>query len=420
MEPIRTTEPERLRDLRECAARELLADNKPEEAAELLAAAGSFDALAELIREQAGSLLQQGRNRTLSAWIDELPDAIATGGWMRYRRGMALALSEPASAHAHLVGAYGRFRAEADAEGLYRCWSAIFAGIFHLRDAPRSATEWVAAFAELRRDFPSYPSTETANWCAGAMFMAPVMTRGRGPESASWRKEANQSPFWVFSIAGKLDRGASGLGSGLEHQQADPARGCQTAVVVADLSHPDVRASALVLGSRHAVERSRPHGAQERCRVLEANGVLSFDEDVDRRANAAQALDDAGVDAAVNQPVRLPVLLADFDLGAELVLADGGEAQTHGGVVADDLLVDELEDVVGEIGHGGGVSPIAGELSIRSAREHQRCAPGTTNTLRVGSYATATRRRCGGAAGQAPRSRRWPPATSSLFATAAR
>jgi len=113
--------------------------------------------------------------------------------------------------------------------------------------------------------------------------------------------------------------GAGDLRVGVEDEESHSARRDDRALVVADDDLPELRAPPAGNGRRRRMKRPVTNGADERCVVLEPDDVLTCGHRVERGADRRERLDDACVDASVDDPLRLAMARPNLDRGGDLV-----------------------------------------------------------------------------------------------------
>ncbi len=140
-----------LRDLQRRTGELLLAEGLLERAMPLLREARAWGPLALGIEGCASSLLRQGRDATLRAWIESIPEQKRRGRpWLRYWLGCARLVTQPGEARAEVEAAFASFDRRGDVEGRLLALSAIVESHF-LAASDLSALDpwldrWLAAF----------------------------------------------------------------------------------------------------------------------------------------------------------------------------------------------------------------------------------------------------------------------------------
>jgi DNA-binding SARP family transcriptional activator len=179
-------------NVRRAAAHALAEAGQPEPAAALLAEAGAWDDLAQLVLHWAPLLEHEGRHATIAAWIDRLPrDRIESDGWLSDWAGEARLPMTPAVARLHLIRALDLFEESADGIGAYLAWAGATEAILHDFSAPQATLdESIARMRELNRRFPNFPSAEIECRVAQAMYLALSRRSNAREEIALWRNRA--------------------------------------------------------------------------------------------------------------------------------------------------------------------------------------------------------------------------------------
>ena len=180
-----------LADIRRAAAHALAEAGQPEPAAALLAEAGAWDDLAQLVLYWAPALEHEGRHATIAAWIDRLPqDRVQSKGWLSFWAGEARLPLAPAAARPFLMCALDEFESKDDV-GAYLAWAGATEAILHDFAAPQAALdESIARMRELDRRFPDLPSAEIECRVAQAMYLALSRRSNDREEIALWRRRA--------------------------------------------------------------------------------------------------------------------------------------------------------------------------------------------------------------------------------------
>ena len=117
--------PDELQALRLAAAAILDADGEPDAAAGLLVEAKGFEALGDLIRRRAVTLVDEGRFGTLSKWLAALPRTlVADDAWLSFYAGETRVWNgEPEDALPFFTRAFELFASQRDTAAQYLAWS---------------------------------------------------------------------------------------------------------------------------------------------------------------------------------------------------------------------------------------------------------------------------------------------------------
>jgi len=150
-----------LGQIRERAARLLLAAGQPEAAADLLIALKDWPLLGEQIVAQGRAFLRQGRSLTLLQWLEALPSPFRNAEpWLCYWFGRCLMDRSPARARVELARAFEGFEARGEAAGSMLAWSMVISAIVLDWDKQSELDEWITRFDRLLERYPDYPSPE--------------------------------------------------------------------------------------------------------------------------------------------------------------------------------------------------------------------------------------------------------------------
>jgi LuxR family maltose regulon positive regulatory protein len=179
---------ETINSLRCRAARSLLDDGQPEEAATLFIQANNLPALKSLITEQASLLLKQGRFQTLAGWLNQLPDAmIMADPWLLYWQGMCLMLRAPLRAKHYLNLALEVFEQREDRTGLYITMLGVADSLSYGFDSFTGYDLWIDTMEGLlAREQPPLPP-EIEIKIAIMMLAALALRQPKHPRTGNWR-----------------------------------------------------------------------------------------------------------------------------------------------------------------------------------------------------------------------------------------
>jgi ATP/maltotriose-dependent transcriptional regulator MalT len=181
--------PARLVEVRMAAARLLAASGAIPEAAALLRDAGAHAELGTLLEERAGQLLDEGRAATLRDFLLGLPpEAMGSRPWLSYWLGMSWMGQNQGDARRALERARDAFLARADAAGAYLACAALLDSYVYDWTEFRPLEHELAAFEELRRRWPEFPSEEVAARVACSVYGALLSIRPDDPSLAGWQE----------------------------------------------------------------------------------------------------------------------------------------------------------------------------------------------------------------------------------------
>src|SRR6266508_2575049 len=163
------------------------------EAGQLDAAAGLFrdatdwEGLTRLIESRAPELLRHRRSRTILQWLAAVPEQrLARAPWLLYWRGRCQMLFAPGLAREDLERALPLFRSRHDAVGAFLTWSAVADSYPYESRDMHPLDDWVPVLAELRREFPQFPSAAVEEQVATSMFVALSWRQPGHPDMTTW------------------------------------------------------------------------------------------------------------------------------------------------------------------------------------------------------------------------------------------
>jgi len=130
-------------------------------AGELLADAGLMPQLAALALRHAPMVLQQGRYRTLSDLLGQLPTAVLNADpWLLFWAGTSRMALDPGNARLYFEPALTLFQAHDNAAGCYLAWSSIVDCIYFESRDYRPLTHWLEMLDTLRARYPAFPDAQ--------------------------------------------------------------------------------------------------------------------------------------------------------------------------------------------------------------------------------------------------------------------
>lgn len=178
----------RVARLRERSAELLHGRGEFEEALELFAAAGCFDAAADVIVSQASQLVASGRHRTLARWLQLLPsNRVQTDAWLTYWLATSLVPFQTVEAHEQFARAHRLFRDSGERSGeLLAATGAIEAILAHANsNLPLDA--WIPILEPHLSDAALKSPDQTRAWYA---FLQAALHRRPGhpkvPQGIAW------------------------------------------------------------------------------------------------------------------------------------------------------------------------------------------------------------------------------------------
>lgn len=178
-----------IRVLRRRAAALLVETGHVDNAADLLIAAGAWDALIRLILQQASSHISQGRSLVVAQWISAIPEETRDGiPWLGYWFGVCRLPCAPVGARHVLERVYARFTEMNDLSGRYLAWCAIVDTFVFEWGNFTPVLRWLEESERLQASPP--PNEQIAQRFAAAMFMAQMNARPQREFMAPWERHA--------------------------------------------------------------------------------------------------------------------------------------------------------------------------------------------------------------------------------------
>jgi DNA-binding SARP family transcriptional activator len=144
---------EDLRALRHKAAILLEDEGKIDDVAALYIRSGMWKNLSELVLNNAGAFLDQGRSKTVQEWLDRVPhEVLHTNPWLSYWNGLCRIFYSPHDARQSLEEAYQAFYKKKDLTGRLLTWAAIVDSyIFEFKEY-KALDFWLEEINGLNRD----------------------------------------------------------------------------------------------------------------------------------------------------------------------------------------------------------------------------------------------------------------------------
>ena len=185
----RFTSPQ-LTQIKTQAAQILEQANRPEQAVALYMEAADWQAATQLILQQAPALITQGRNHTITNWINALPqDITQETPWLLFWRGVSRIPFSPPEARNSLERALAMFDTQQDYTGAMLSWSAIVdtyaLSVVRIQPLDR----WIQWLTERMEIFANLPIDIQAR-VASSMASALHLRQPQHPEHAAWTERA--------------------------------------------------------------------------------------------------------------------------------------------------------------------------------------------------------------------------------------
>lgn len=164
------------------AAQLLEQSGQIEDAARLYGEAGGRDGLARMVVRNAQEFLLQGRSKPVEEWLSAIPADLADNDpWLLYWRGLCSFPVDMPRTRKYLEQALVLFKAKEDSAGSFLSWASIV-DTYVFGDEWKHLDDCIAAFEELRRSFPSYPSPDTELVVSSRMLMSLTLRKTDQPQ----------------------------------------------------------------------------------------------------------------------------------------------------------------------------------------------------------------------------------------------
>jgi LuxR family maltose regulon positive regulatory protein len=178
-------------ELKRQAAAILIKANQPAAAVQLLQEAEDWDGLAELIENEAPTLISQGRNQVLEAWIRSLPENhLESRPWLLYWLGNARIMYDPHESCDLLEKSFYIFKESADYTNMFRAWAGMSDAIFYCLSGYQRYDSWLALFEELYEKYSSYITGDIELQVTGGVLNAIIHRQPYHPDYESWVQQA--------------------------------------------------------------------------------------------------------------------------------------------------------------------------------------------------------------------------------------
>jgi LuxR family maltose regulon positive regulatory protein len=161
------------REWRTRASALLAESGQVEDAFALACEARNWEAAASLVLGHAARLFEQGRVRTLLAWIDGMqPEVVAHAPWLDFWAAVALAARSPALSRARFEGSYARFLPIGDDVALTLCCGGILATSYWEFDNLAMLDPWIDRLLALLDKGIAFPTPEAELRVHAALLFA--------------------------------------------------------------------------------------------------------------------------------------------------------------------------------------------------------------------------------------------------------
>jgi hypothetical protein len=182
---------EEFASIRRAAAALLEQAGYVEDAAILLREAGDWKGLSRLILSRAGSMVAQGRYRTVLDWLGALPKEVLDGDpWLLYWKGVCLMPFSPSESRARFEEAFRTFEVRRDATGVFQSWAGVVESIILPMENLTPLDGWISLLTSLLEKYGGLPSDEIGDEVTCSMYRA--LSYRQQPRAAveSWTPRA--------------------------------------------------------------------------------------------------------------------------------------------------------------------------------------------------------------------------------------
>jgi DNA-binding SARP family transcriptional activator len=174
------------------AAALLEAADRIEDAAALFSDIGDHPSLTRLILAHAASLVAQGRNRMLEAWLGRLPEnTVQETPWLLYWLGACRMPFDPVGSRSLIERSFEQFWERKDPAGAFLSWSLIIDNLCMYLNDFKALDAWIDSFDRITKRFPSFPTPEIEARAVTSLLGGLYMRRVDHPEIEAWVKKAS-------------------------------------------------------------------------------------------------------------------------------------------------------------------------------------------------------------------------------------
>lgn len=150
-----------LKTLQEKAAAILEANNKVEDAVEVLLRIHDWPGIVSLILRHAFDFAGQGRYRTLLDWIEKIPEeTVEQEPWLHYWIGVCRSSYSPLEGIVHFENAYKLFRVRRDSLGTFLSLSGMIESIIYSANTFKPLDKVISLIDEALKEFRNFPSSD--------------------------------------------------------------------------------------------------------------------------------------------------------------------------------------------------------------------------------------------------------------------
>jgi LuxR family maltose regulon positive regulatory protein len=190
--------PSKISTIEKNTAKLLEENGEIEDALRLFLDAKAWDELLKLIIVQAGSLIIQGRHKTLEELILKIPkEIIKNTPYLSYWLGLCKKPSHPEESKLFFEEAFQKFKALGDSTGSFLAWSGIVESIVYSCESLKSLDPWFSELNELLKKFKKFPNEEIEACVICSLLRGLSFRRPARYDTESWAERA-------FVSAGKI------------------------------------------------------------------------------------------------------------------------------------------------------------------------------------------------------------------------
>ena len=156
-----------------------------------------WQTVAQVVCQQAPSLIAQGRIQTLEGRLRRLPRKVLEASpWLLYWSGVCCLPLNPEQGRADFEQAYILFRGQnvrgQNVSGMLHAWAGVVDSILLGRTDFTPLARWVEALGDILRDHPSFPSLDVEACVTQAMLGALTQHLPQHPDMLLWEQRAKQ------------------------------------------------------------------------------------------------------------------------------------------------------------------------------------------------------------------------------------
>ncbi len=160
-------------EVKQKAAELLNEDGQVFDAIKLFHQTKDWDILSGIICNQASTMLEQGKHRTLLSWLDLLPKQTVLGNpWLLYWQGTCELPFDQIGSSQSFERAYTLFYDNRDPHGTFLSWAGVVNATIHAFDDLKPLDRWIDLLDEILIEFREFPSKEIEVQVSLWMFVA--------------------------------------------------------------------------------------------------------------------------------------------------------------------------------------------------------------------------------------------------------